>query len=305
LLIQSKALKKAARFTLKRIVDAKWFREQLSDATRRGVIPESIWKWVPVDITFSVLLPDGSSFFYVGSSGDHIARRLFWGGLTHFDPMWKLFYRIARQSEVILDIGANTGVYTLIACAANPKCKVIALEPVPRVFDRLQKNVAMNNLEDRVEARKEAVSNFVGSAQLAVPDEDCPVMSSLDLDDYVRMYQLKHLGLIDVPVTTIDNICDRTPTVNLVKIDVQGSEHLVIQGMQEVLTRAKPALIVDYHQSCPRGAIESVLAEFGYLYFRVQEGRLTRNSGMEDVGCYLAITADGFTRLEDRPPPTL
>ncbi len=152
----------------------------MSGATREGVIPKSIWKWLPVGITFSVRLPDGSTFFYVGSEGDHIARRLFWGGLTHFDPMWTVFYGIAQRSDVILDIGANTGAYTLVACAANSNCKVIAFEPVPRVFERLHQNLETNKLENRVEARQEAVSNFEGSAQLAVPHEDFPVLSSLD-----------------------------------------------------------------------------------------------------------------------------
>ena len=48
------------------------------------------------------------------------------------------------MSDVIFDIGANTGIFALVSGAANPKARIFAFEPVSRVFEKLKGNVALN-----------------------------------------------------------------------------------------------------------------------------------------------------------------
>jgi ribosomal protein L11 methylase PrmA len=75
-----------------------------------------------------------------------------------------LWIKLCRESEVIIDIGANTGVYSLIAKTVNPGAKVFAFEPVERVFEKLQGNCRLNNYD--IGCFKKAVSNYSGKAKI-------------------------------------------------------------------------------------------------------------------------------------------
>ena len=61
----------------------------------------------------------------------------------------KIWKELCQTSDVILDVGANTGVYSLVAKAANPESRVIAFEPVKRTFDRLEHNNNINGFDMR------------------------------------------------------------------------------------------------------------------------------------------------------------
>jgi FkbM family methyltransferase len=70
------------------------------------------------------------------------------------------------QPFVFLDIGANQGLYSLIA-GQNPHCTgAIALEPVPDTFERLSLNINANNLQGKVQAVQAALSSQAGTARI-------------------------------------------------------------------------------------------------------------------------------------------
>jgi hypothetical protein len=64
---------------------------------------------------------------------------LYWVGLKRFEPgTVPLFIELAKNSRGTLDIGSNTGLFALLACAANPRTKVVAWEPVPYLAAKLR-----------------------------------------------------------------------------------------------------------------------------------------------------------------------
>ena len=79
--------------------------------------------------------------------GTEIENDIFWKGLT---GGWekismKLWMQLCRKAKVILDIGANTGIYALTAKAVKPESSVFAFEPLHRMCDKLKRNVRMIN----------------------------------------------------------------------------------------------------------------------------------------------------------------
>ena len=131
-------LRQAMRFSI--------LRQSLRRLTSVGLIPSYLWKRLPVEGVFSVSLVDGKSFLYYATPNDGIARSLYWRGIESWESETiPVFYTLAQNASLVLDIGANTGVYTLLACTANPTTKVISFEPVPSVYDKLVENVCVNS----------------------------------------------------------------------------------------------------------------------------------------------------------------
>ena len=100
---------------------------------------------------------------------DSIASSLFWHGLDGFEPETiRPFFGLAAASRTVLDIGANSGVYSLVAALANPDATVVAFEPVTLIADFLRRNVELNRLEN-VRVEQVALGDSEGEIEFYVP----------------------------------------------------------------------------------------------------------------------------------------
>jgi FkbM family methyltransferase len=233
--------------------------------SRKGILPSSVWHRLPVNGNFSVQIED-NYFSYESTTGDSIGRALYWRGWEGFEPeTLSVFLKLIKDAQSFFDIGANTGIFTLIACAVNPKIKVVAFEPVPRVFARLKTNINANGFEKRVVVRNDAVSNSSGQARLHVPDSELPSSASMN-EVGLRGYKG---SLIEVVTVTLDQIYYDYGAPQVVKIDVEGFEDKVLEGMTEILQYHEPALIVECNPDGPYEKIESLLSQFNYRFFHI------------------------------------
>ncbi len=234
-----------------------------------GFLPPAIWKRLPVEVVFPVKLPDGRSFLYSATPNDGIARALYWRGLEDWESETiPVFYRLAQSAGIVLDIGANTGFYTLLACTANSRVRVIAFEPVPRVYEKFLEHIRLNHFEDRCEAYQIAVSNFIGMAEMHIPLGDLPTSASLNPEGFRGFDGV----LRQVPVTTIDAVVGER-AVDLAKIDVEGFEPQVLEGMQMTLQRFRPTLFIECLPDGPYRQVEEMLKVQGYqIYALTRKG---------------------------------
>jgi FkbM family methyltransferase len=251
-------------------------RRLLRAASLRGLLPPAVWSRLPVEATFAVPSSDRGRFLYASIAADNIGRSLFWRELRSWEPeSVAVFVPLARRALTFVDVGANTGVFTLIACAENPRLRAMAFEPVPHIHDALRNNLAINHLGDRCVARAEAVSDAVGQAELHVPHGTLPTSASLDPEGFRGYRGTK----VDVAVTTIDIACHDFPTVDLVKIDVEGFEDRVLAGMPAVLDRSEPAIVVECNPDGPYRAVETILRRHRYRFFHLRDqGAVARES---------------------------
>lgn len=131
-----------------------------------------------------------------------------------------------REGDLFLDVGANVGSYTLLACAVAG-ARGYAIEPVPSTFSRLVENVRLNHLEGRVKCLNVAAGREVGRVDF-----------TSDKDTMNRALAPGEGGeaVISVELSTLDAIVgDELPSV--MKIDVEGFEHPVIEGAVETLKK--------------------------------------------------------------------
>jgi FkbM family methyltransferase len=140
----------------------------------------------------------------------------------------KLFRDLIKEGMVILDIGANVGYYSLIAARlAGEKGLVFAFEPAPDNFAFLVKNIEVNGFSNIIPVQK-AVSNKTGKGSLFLWDEP----------DLHSMREHNEKGAIEVEVTSVDEFMENiNRPIDLVKMDVEGWEMRVLEGMPETIRR--------------------------------------------------------------------
>ena len=136
-----------------------------------------------------------------------------------------------EEDDVVYDIGANTGLYTFFAAKACPDGEVIAFEPYPPNLSLLKQDTARNQLQN-VETIDIALSDSVGSIEFSQPTEDDMGYGSSAIET------TESKTTVNIPTTTGDQlIADREiPAPDVVKIDVEGSEPLVLEGLETTLS---------------------------------------------------------------------
>lgn len=255
---------------LAKIVGLPPVRGGLRYLSRRGLIPRAAWIRLPVDGTFFVSPVSDCGFLYRFVPEDLVGNNLFWKGSFEAGTA-SVFVKLVKGARLFVDVGANTGFYTLLALAANPTTKVIAFEPVPRVRHALETNIAANGWQSRCQILPLAVTDHMGEADFSVLRGGIPASSSLKPEGF-RGKQVSEL--IRVQTTTFDNAVVGQNSVDLVKIDVEGFEDSVLKGMTHTLTNLRPTLIVECNHDGPYEAVELLIRGAGYKYFY----RLTNDS---------------------------
>lgn len=149
------------------------------------------------------------------------------------------FVRFLKPGMVAIDVGANFGYYTCIfAEAVGATGRVIAFEPVPSTAHLLRQTVQLNGFAAMTTIEEAAAADFVGHVQMFVPPGEPKNALVTDLD----------LGpKIDVRATTLDSACLDLPRIDIIKIDAEGAEQSILEGMQEVLARHRPALLIEFN----------------------------------------------------------
>ena len=210
-------------------------------------------------------------------------------GLLEFEDMSFVLHAL-RPDELFVDIGANVGCYTVLAAGAVG-AQVVAFEPAARAYAALLDNVRLNNLQARVEARREGVGAQGG--QLAFT-------ADLDTLNHVVPPEARRGGL-EIPVVTLDGALERRCPC-MIKIDVEGYETAVVAGAQRTLRSPEVlAVLTELNGSGARygfdeAELHRTILNFGFLPARYEP--LTRELHLHERGA-------GGNLLYIRDPATL
>ncbi len=151
-----------------------------------------------------------------------------------------------RPNDVVIDIGANQGVFTCYA--AWHGARVYAFEPFPQSFETLQENVRTNGFEKNVMAKPWAIAGRNGTANLTYTDRIGGAMNSIDLT-FCQNKNLDMLNQITVPCYTLAQIIEdsKIDRVRLCKIDCEGSELGILEQITEKELRIIDSFAIEYH----------------------------------------------------------
>lgn len=217
-----------------------------------------------------VSLPDGGCLG-VDLATAHGRRWFAWGCC---EPATWAMRALAGPGDVVIDAGANIGLFSLIAAArVGATGRVIACEPAPGTMALLRANVARNRY-DWVELHEVAVAETPGRLEL----EDLGAGSGFSS---FAPAQAGRGRRIEVPVTTLDKLAgDDLSRTRVVKLDVEGAELRALQGATQLLETARPDFIVELepeHLERQGGSIQGLQSLFegsGYVAYAVAGGTL-------------------------------
>jgi len=149
----------------------------------------------------------------------------------------ELVQKEIKRGDVVLDLGANIGYYTLIfAKLVGEEGKVFAFEPDPNNFSLLKKNVEINGYKNVVLVQK-AVSNKTGKLKLYLCEDNLGDHRIYDSYDGRKSIEIESV-LLD------DYFRGRNLKIDFIKMDIQGAEGWAIQGMLNLLKENKTVKIV-------------------------------------------------------------
>jgi FkbM family methyltransferase len=176
----------------------------------------------------------------------------FWSGMTHESPEVTLICRLLHEDSVFLDIGANVGIFSLAAAKTAPSAKIVAFEPTSETFDRLSRNIRLNDASN-VEPLRFAVGKASGTAMLTLNASGKDGLNTLGRPSHPDS---EPVGEEVVPVTTLDKFLESfdEQRVDLVKVEAEGAELLIFQGARNLLQRPDaPLMLYEAYPSNTRG----------------------------------------------------
>jgi len=145
----------------------------------------------------------------------------------------------------LLDIGANVGYFSILgARAVGPSGTVIAIEPEPANYALLCANLWESRVGN-VAPLRAAASSFAGPLPLSISSENC--------GDHRSFMERPGERVVAVAGVRVDDVLEADAHVDVVKIDIQGADHRAVIGMERLLARCRPVLLVEFW---PRGIDE-------------------------------------------------
>jgi len=197
---------------------------------------------------------------WILNPGDFVQSSFYWTG--EFET-WDEYHltRLLPRNGIVFDVGANFGYYSLtLAHAAG--ARVIAFEPNPRTFSRLQAHIRMNGLGSSITAVAAGLSDTPRAGYLDVVEGN----SGADhLSDHGE----------EIELDTLDHYCEvnKIARMDLIKIDVEGHETHVLRGAERMLKACRPAVMIEFNVGALQlagsstGELESLLRSSGYELF--------------------------------------
>lgn len=202
-----------------------------------------------------------------------VARHLYCFG-TYEAAETELVGRLVRPGMTVVDLGANVGYYTLLfGKLVGARGRVLAFEPEPDNFMRLEQNIAAGGLSN-IQARRSAVAEEAGETHLCLSPANFGAHHIRPPGAEDRRVANNE---ISVPCVTLDDVIGRRdPPVDFLKMDIEGAEFRALQGMRRVLGDSPNIMIMsEYNHSALRAggadpeAFLEALAELGFRFFAI------------------------------------
>jgi FkbM family methyltransferase len=221
-------------------------------------------------------------------------------GLDEFPDMAFLLHFL-RVEDLFLDIGANVGSYTILACSVIG-ARGIAFEPVPSTFHRLIENMRLNHLDEKVKC----INNGVGAQKgnFVFTSDDDTTNHVLASGEYCNK-------TVTVEMTSLDSALQGDSPA-LIKIDVEGFETSVLEGAHKTLQKQTlHSVIMELNGSGSRygfdeSQILELMAEYGfetYSYSPFERTLISLEGKNPNSGNTLFIRGKSFVEERLRSSP--
>ena len=161
------------------------------------------------------------------------------------EAVYDALTRLIGDRMTVFDIGANEGLFAL--CAAKrvgSGGRVVCFEPAPEALRLLRYNIRLNGFQNRVDVVGKLVADRCGWERFYVNGKS-------GYNSQSKEAAPSHTDLLQVETVSIDAFVEATGRPpDVVKIDVEGAELRVLQGMEAALTRGDICVLCEIHPAC-------------------------------------------------------
>jgi FkbM family methyltransferase len=207
---------------------------------------------------------------------------------------------LVKPGMTIVEIGANIGYFTtLLGRLVGPQGCVRAFEANPEIFDLLAENIDINGLIPFVRAERMLVCDSCGEREITLLERHRGSGSMLSFSDaFLALYHDKKTT-IGVPATTLDAYWkDEARSIDLVKMDAEGSEPMILNGMSRIIGQPHLTIVCEFYKqffeaggSSAESFLEAMLGR-GFALRKIDE-----HGGIVSVSTNTLLASDAGAEL--------
>jgi FkbM family methyltransferase len=215
----------------------------------------------------------------------YVTRQLFWNGPSNFEYT-SIFEKLVLKCKTFIDIGSNTGYYSLIAAKVNPEILVLSFEPSSGPSHFLQKNIQINNVANRVIHFNIALSDKSGTVdffEIKGPDSSPGKFNLAGVGTTKKIFDTQKNSIaVPVKAYTLDNVLREQgfSSVDLIKIDTEGTENMILEGAAKTISSFRPIIICEILFNQIEDQVERIMRGHNYLFYNYFDRQLHLTSSI-------------------------
>jgi FkbM family methyltransferase len=213
---------------------------------------------------------DGVELLIKTNQTSYLTQLLYWNGYRDFEYT-ALFLDLIKRVNVFYDIGANIGYYSLLAAMENKAIEVVGFEPASGPLHYFKENVKVNNF-DKIKVESLALSQQEGeiifyevkNKKYSYLEHNLAGESNAGSKTAGRNFVPN-----TVKTTTLDAYVkqNQQKPIDLIKMDTEGTEHLILQHADLVLKEMKPIIICETLFDTIETELEKIMLQYDYEFY--------------------------------------
>lgn len=234
---------------------------------------------LPVSGTIRLKLDSGRSFYLHTNQTDFVSKWVYYKGLYNYEYV-RIFESLVTRCDGVIDVGCNAGLYSILtAVSSDNQLKVLSFDPSTASNHFMRTNIELNNVQDKVSYFNIALSNSNGEHTFyEVRNPKYPfelynlggASSLVNKPDQFDRNEVKVFRLDDfIQDNNFEDI-----KFDLIKIDAEGAEPRIIEGMGLLLQRCKPILICEILLGSDGDELSNVISGYDYRVLFFKDGKL-------------------------------
>lgn len=245
---------------------------------------------IPPSGVITIKNEDGQSLKIKTNQTSYVTQLLFWNGYEAFEYT-DIFIELAKKIDVFYDIGANIGYYSLLAKMENPEIKVVSFEPASGPLFYFKENIKLNNFSN-IEAVDLALSEKSGEITFyEIQNKKYSYLKHNLAGEGNAGSKTSHRNFVPVKVKTetLDQYvsAENEQNIDLIKMDTEGTEHLILNHSKYVLDHMKPIVICETLYNTIESELETIFKKRGYEFYNHTD------AGLEKVDSIIRAEDDG------------
>ena len=237
-------------------------------------LPQRIYRHMGFKGTFVFKIEKNKLRFI--NAGEIVANEIFYSGIfgNYEGETLRLWYEISKEvNGLILDIGAYSGIYSLVAASANKQSSIIAFEPHPNNFDLLCKNIRINGFSN-ITSDNRAISNKTGKVVFYNEGRGYRPGLSLINHPYIET-ESSSISCAAISFKEYLESNHKEQILSLVKLDIERAELMVLRDGIEKIQKDQTIIFCEIlTQSIDRESIfkfHSLFKKIDYVFININD----------------------------------